>query len=175
LDAAHFVHGLFLSWVWCLARCWRPTPSGRHRLSVLGALNARSHQLITITTDAYINSQHVCRMLHRLAALALAVPITVVLDNARYQRCHLVQDTATALNIELLFLPAYSPQFNLIERFWKLVKKCCLHARYYPIFQDFKKSILHFIETAHLEKKDRLKSLLTFNFQSFKEVKIGIS
>ena len=54
-------------------------------------------------------------------------------------------------------------------------KKCCLHARYYPTFQDFKKSILHFIETAHLEKKDRLKSLLTFNFQSFKEVKIGIS
>ena len=62
-------------------------------------------------------------MLYKLAALGLTVPITVVLDNARYQRCRLVQDTAAALNIELLFLPAYSPQFNLIERFWKLVKK----------------------------------------------------
>ena len=115
MDAAHFVHGLFLSWVWCLARCWQPTPSGRHRLSVLGALNAVTHQLITVTTDAYINSQHVCLMLYKLAALGLTVPITVVLDNARYQRCRLVQDTAAALNIELLFLPAYSPQFNPVH------------------------------------------------------------
>lgn len=169
------MHGLFLSWVWCVARCWQPTPSGRHRLSVLGALNAVTHQLLTVTTDAYINSQHVCRMLHQLAALALAVPITVVLDNARYQRCHLVRDTAAALNIELLFLPVYSPQFNLIERFWKLVKKCCLQARYYPAYPEFKSAILDFIKTAHVEKKDTLKSLLTFNFQSFKEVKIRIS
>jgi transposase len=116
-----------------VARCWQPTPSGRHRLSVLGALNAVTHELITVTTDAYINSQHVCRMLYRLAAQNLTVPITVVLDNARYQRCHLVQDTAKHLNIELLFLPTYSPQFNLIERFWKLVKKNCLHTRYYPV------------------------------------------
>lgn len=161
------MHGLFLSWVWCVARCWQPTPSGRKRLSVLGALNAVTHELITVTTDAYINSQHVCQMLYRLAAQNLTVPITVVLDNARYQRCHLVQDTAKHLNIELLFLPTYSPQFNLIERFWKLVKKNCLNTHYYPTFQDFKKSILHFIKTAHIEQKDQLKSLLTFNFQSF--------
>ena len=97
LDAAHFVHGLFLSWVWCVARCWQPTPSGRHRLSVLGALNATTHQLITVTTDAYINSQHVGLMLYKLAALGLTVPITVVLDNARYQRCGLVQEIAAHL------------------------------------------------------------------------------
>ena len=64
---------------------------------------------------------------------------------------------------------------RLIERFWKLAKRCCLHARSYPTFQDFKTSILHFIETAHVEKKQTLKSLLTFNFQSFKELKVGIS
>ena len=117
-----------------MVRCWQPTPAGRHRLSVLGALNAVTHQLLTVTTDAYINSQHVCRMPHQLAALGLTVPITVVLDNARYPRCGLVQQTTAHLNIKLLFLPAYSPQFNLIERFWRLVKKCRLHARYYPTF-----------------------------------------
>ncbi len=158
MDAAHFIHGLFLSWVWCVARCWQSTPADRHRLSVLGALNAVTHQLLTVTTDAYINSQHVCRVLYQLAALGLTVPIMVVLDNARYPRCGLAQQTAAHLRIELLFLPAYSPQFNLIERFWKLVKKCCLHARYSPTFPDFKKSILHFIETAHVDKKDLLKS-----------------
>jgi hypothetical protein len=80
-----------------MARCWQPTPSGRQRLSVLGALNAVTHELITVTTDAYINSQHVCRLLYRLAARNLTVPITVVLDNARYQRCHLVQGHREAL------------------------------------------------------------------------------
>jgi len=40
---------------------------------------------------------------------------------------------------------------RLIERFWKLAKRCCLHARSYPTFQDFKTSILRFIETAQTE------------------------
>ena len=52
-----------------------------------------------------------------------ACRLTIVLDNARYQRCALVQSLAQSLGIELLFLPAYSPNLNLIERFWKFVKK----------------------------------------------------
>ena len=148
-----------------MVRYWQPTPSGRQRLSVLGALNAITHQLITVTTDTYIHRQHVALMLYKLAALDLTVPITVVLDNARYQRCTFVQEIAAHLHIELLFLPTYSPQFNLIERFWKLVKKHCLHAQYHPTYPDLKKTLLNFIKTAHVEQKDALKSLLTFNFQ----------
>jgi transposase len=47
------------------------------------------------------------------------MPITLVLDNAHYQKCALVQALARGLGIELLYLPAYSPNLNLIERFWK--------------------------------------------------------
>jgi len=54
----------------------------------------------------------------------------LVLDNARYQKCHLVQNLAATLNIELLFLPTYSPNLNLIERLWKFVKKKCLYSIY---------------------------------------------
>jgi hypothetical protein len=52
-------------------------------------------------------------------------PITLVLDNARYQKCQLVWAVAETLQIELLYLPAYSPNLNLIERLWKFVKKQC--------------------------------------------------
>jgi transposase len=38
---------------------------------------------------------------------------------------------ADALAIELLYLPPYSPNLNLIEWVWKLVKKKCLYAKYY--------------------------------------------
>jgi hypothetical protein len=53
-----------------------------------------------------------------------AVPaITLVLDNARYQKCKLVGALAESLQIELLYLPSYSPNLNLTERLWKFVKK----------------------------------------------------
>ena len=56
---------------------------------------------------SYINSDSVCQLLTKIKALNFTVPVTLVLDNARYQRCRLVQDFAASLNIELLFLPSY--------------------------------------------------------------------
>jgi transposase len=49
------------------------------------------------------------------------IPITLVLDNARYQKCKIVEELALSLSIELLYLPSYSPNLNLIERRWKLI------------------------------------------------------
>jgi len=43
------------------------------------------------------------------------LPITLVLDNARYQKCQSVLTKAAQLGIELLYLPAYSPNLNLIN------------------------------------------------------------
>ena len=37
------------------------------------------------------------------------------MDNARYQRCYFIMDLSTALGIELLFLPLYSPNLNLVD------------------------------------------------------------
>jgi hypothetical protein len=65
----------------------------------------------------------VCELLTQWTALELGVPITIVLDNARYQRCPRVLEHAASLGIELLFLPPYSPNLNLIERLWKSVKR----------------------------------------------------
>lgn len=50
-------------------------------------------------------------------------PIHLFLDNARYQKYYTVQDYAKEKNIVLEYLPAYSPNLNLIERFWKFTKK----------------------------------------------------
>ena len=50
------------------------------------------------------------------------------LTKARYQKCMMVQWYAELLGIELLYLPAYSPQFNLIERFRRFVKKEVLYS-----------------------------------------------
>ena len=98
-----------------------------------------------------------------------ALPITVVLDNARYQRCRIVQWQAAQLGIELLFVPPYSPNLNLIERLWKFVKKKCLYSKYFDSFEKFQKAISQCLEQASTEDKKELESLLTLKFQTFEK------
>jgi transposase len=147
------------------------TGAGRQRFNVLGALNAVTHELIMVTNEDYINSQSVCHLLEKIAALSLGLPITLVLDNARYQKCALVMDLAKELDIELLYLTTYSPNLNLIERLWKFVKKQCLYSIYYPDFNGFKEAITACLEQCHTTHKQELDSLLTWRFQSFKKIK----
>ncbi len=148
------------------------SPSGRKRFNVLGALNAITHEVIIITNDTYINAESVCQLLHKLAALGWTIPITLVLDNARYQKCKLVQELADSLAIELLYLPSYSPNLNLIERLWKFVKKKCLYSKYYAEFSLFKTAITTCLESANGKHKKELDSLLTLRFQNFNQAQI---
>jgi transposase len=129
MDAAHFVFAPFLGLVWCFERLFVKAPSGRQRLNVLAALNATTREIFSVKNLTYITSETVCELLRLLAGAHPGVLITIVLDNARYQRCQLVQNLAQSLGIELLFLPPYSPNLNLIERFWKFVKKKCLYSK----------------------------------------------
>ena len=169
MDAAHFVLAPFLGYLWCFARRSVRAPAGRQRFNVLAALDAITHELVTVTNDAYINAQSVCDLLRKLAALGLGVPVTVVLDNARYQKCRLVQQLADELGIELLFLPSYSPNLNLIERLWKFVKKQVLNAKYYETFTAFQAAISACIADAPRKNKVELDSLLTLRFQTFEK------
>jgi transposase len=111
-------------------------------------------------------------LLFKLASLGLNVPIILVLDNAKYQKCQLVQDYAKQLDIQLCYLPSYSPQLNLIERFWKLIRNECLYSKYYANFADFKTAISNCITTANTNKQEKLDSLLNLNFQTFKKVQV---
>jgi transposase len=102
------------------------------------------------------------------------VPITLFLDNARYQRCALVQAHARALGIELEFLPTYSPNLNLIERYWRWVKKQCLNAQHHEDFATMKAAILKTTASAHRDHAAALASLLTWNFQLFSKTTVTI-
>jgi transposase len=172
VDAAHFVFGAFLGYVWSFCRLFVRGPSGRHRVNVLGALHAVTHQLITVQNATYINAQSVCELLHKLTALGLGVPITVVLDNTPYQRCALVGTLAQDLGIELLFLPPYSPNLNLIERVWKFVKRKTLYSKHYPDLAHFRAAILGCLEQLATTYKPEMDSLLTWKFQKFENVQI---
>ena len=172
MDAAHFVYAPFLALVWCFTRVFVQAPSGRQRLNVLAALHATTKEIVTVQNLTYVTAETVCALLRLLAGAYPAVPITIVLDNARYQKCALVQELARSLGMELLYLPAYSPNLNLIERLWKWVKKQCLYGKYYPTSADFQAAIQQCLAYAHSDHLAALESLLTLKFQTFTAVPV---
>ncbi|GHT79363.1 hypothetical protein AGMMS50262_22940 [Bacteroidia bacterium] len=169
-DAVHFVYGAFVACLWSLTRIFVPTPSGRNRYNVLGAIDAISHDLVTVCNTTYINALSVCELLELIAAKhsGCTVPITIVLDNARYQHCNYVIEKAKSLEIELLFLPSYSPNLNIIERLWKWTKKDCLNCKYYSKVAEFTEAINRsLMKTKNKENKNELDTQLSLNFQLY--------
>lgn len=169
VDAAHFVFGPYLGYLWCLVRLFVPGPSGRKRYNVLAALDAVTHRVIRVSNHAYINAESVCALLREVARAGLRAPITLVLDNARYQKCQLVQALAASLGIELLYLPSYSPNLNLIERLWKFVKKECLGCRVLPSYEAFTRAIDDCLANLNTRHRHQMDTLLNLEFQLFDE------
>jgi transposase len=172
VDAAHFVYGTFLCCLWSFVRLYVRAASGRQRFNVLGAINAVTRELIAVSNTTVVNTETMCELLHKIAAVGLAGPVTLVLDNARYQHNEAVKALALSLGIELLFLPGYSPNLNLIERLWRFIKREALYGRYHASFADFKAAIEEVIDQMPTKHKGRLASLLTLNFQVFDSVSL---
>jgi len=172
VDAAHLVMGAFLCCVWSLLRLVIRGASGRQRYNVLGAWNAVTHELVRITNTTVVSADTMGALLHKIASLGLVGPITLVLDNARYQHCAAVMALARALNIELLFLPSYSPNLNLIERLWKFVKKEVLNSRQHQDFKKFQAAIDGCLADMPTKHQGKLATLLTHNFQTWDNVSL---
>ncbi len=146
---------------------------GRVRASALqrlGAWDAVTRHLITVTNTTVVNTETMCELLRKLAAQTLVGPVSVVLDNAKYQRNATVQALAVELDIRLLFLPSYSPNLNLIERLWGFAKRKSVYGKYHADFAAFRAAIettLAGVSTTHAEA---LTSLMTLKFQTFEDV-----
>jgi transposase len=172
VDAAHFVFGTFLCCLWSIARVFVRAASGRQRFNVLGAWNAVTRELIAITNTTVVNTDTMCDLLRAIAGRGLIGPVTLVLDNARYQRNKVVMALAANLQIELLFLPSYSPNLNLIERLWRFMKRKAAYGKYHPTFADFRAAIQNVLDCVPTTHANKLASLMTLNFQEFENVSL---
>ena len=167
VDAAHFVMGnTHLGYIWGIARRLISTFAGRIRYNVLASLDFNTKKMTTVTNDSYITATQVVELLDKLALEYTKLPIFLILDNAKYQRCKLVQEHAKTLGITLVFLPAYSPNLNLIERFWKFLKKE-LSTASFNVFSDYCKNIDLICESTHQERKAEMDSLIGEKVQLF--------
>lgn len=164
-DAVHPTHNVQPHYGWILKGSDKAikTNSGRQRVNINGAICFHSNEVVyredeTINRDSAVSLLSKIRSKHNTDR-----EITVILDNARYNRAKEVAEYASQHKINLLFLPSYSPNLNLIERFWKYFKeKVC--TKYYEHFGEFKKAVTDFLDNSTKFKND-LMSLLSPNFK----------
>jgi len=169
MDAAHFVLLPFVGVLWCFARMFVKAAAGRNRINVLGALDVVTCKLQTVVNTTYVNANTIAELLKKLARSGKGLPIYVILDNARYQHCDFIKELATSLQINLVFLPPYSPNLNLIERVWRYIKKNVLCTRYFECATKFHNAINQALTdiNSNCNTRNDLKSLLNPKFQTF--------
>lgn len=171
LDASHFVMGCdFLGHIYGKTRRLVRTFSGRQRYNVLGALDYVSKKVHTVTNDTYITATEVCAMLCQIASEYKDLPVHLVLDNARYQKCAAVQELAEKLGISLEYIPPYSPNLNLIERIWKFVKGE-LRSKYYSDFANFREKIDSTICSTSGSNKTKIDKLIGKGVQLYHDIR----
>ena len=164
--------GTYLCCLWSILRVYVRAASGRQRFNVLGAWDAVDRTLTTVTNTTVVNTETMCQLLRKVAAQDREGPVTLVLDNAKYQRNDTVKALAAELGLELLFLASYSPNLNLIERLWRFTKRRAVYAKYHATFADFRAAIEGVLDRVPTTHADDLKSLMTLNFQEFENVSL---
>lgn len=138
--------------------------SGKKRINLTGALNVEDPSDIHIKESDTVNSDTVRDFLNQLEdAYPQKNKIYLVVDQASYFKSYLVQDWTYDSKIELIYLPTYSPNLNLIERLWKFMRKKIIDYNYYDTFEKFRTNVLAFFK--HIDDYiDELETLLVPNF-----------
>ncbi len=164
-DATHPQHNSIPSYGWIKKGQEKELKAncGRQRLNINGAINIETLESTTGFYDT-INADSAIDLFSKIEAKhPNAKVIYIVVDNARYYHSRLLKKTLKGTKIKLTFLPPYSPNLNLIERYWKFFKKKVMNNRYYETFGEFKRACESFFRK---RKKylPELQLLLTENF-----------
>ena len=164
-DAAHPTHNTRATYAWTQVGKERPlaTVSGRERVNLNAALNAVVPTQVHLDETACVNAQSAQRLYEKLLTAHPEGPIYVVCDNARYYKNKELAAWLADKRLVQVFLPPYSPNLNLIERFWKFLRQKIIDTCFYRTKGAFKTAVLSFFNRLD-EYGPELASLLTRKF-----------
>jgi transposase len=164
-DGSHPQHNSMPSYAWIPTGEEKEikTNSGRQRINLNGALNARDHSVVvqaaeTINADAMIDLFKALEAKHPHAET-----IHVIVDNARYNHAIKVREYEKTSRVKIHFLPPYAPNLNLIERLWKFFHQKVTYNQYHETYLQFKTASLDFFKNIDRHKGE-LDTLLVENF-----------
>lgn len=172
LDATHPTQATKITYGWIRKGHKKPvkTTESRTRLNILGALNLNDIGRTIINDYKTVNDYNIARFFNEIRRVYpdYRQKIHLIVDGAGYNHANLVKGWAYVVNIELHFLPPYSPNLNPIERLWKVMNEHARNNRYFEKKGDFLASIFHFFKTTLPQIGDSLTSRIHDRFQVLK-------
>ena len=142
------------------------TTGSRTRLNIVGAVDLNALSDAVIRRYESVNSESIATFLVDLRSHYTPLQrLRLILDGAGYHRAELVKRTAKELNIELHYLPPYSPNLNPIERLWKVMNEHVRNNRYFATAKEFRERIDAFFKQTLPEIGNALASRINDNFQ----------
>jgi len=166
VDAVHPEHNGMAAYGWIKRGQKRElkTNSGRQRLNLHGALNAKTYQ-VTVIESSTVNYESTLNLFQTIEqAYPLAKRILLIVDNARYHFAKGVLEYLKSSRIELVPLPSYSPNLNLIERLWKFFKKKVFYNKYYENLKTFRQACIYFFSHIN-DVRDEMISFIGSDFE----------
>jgi transposase len=165
MDASHPQHNSLPAYGWILKGKTKElkTNTGRKRLNLHGALNLEDLEVV-VREDKTINYESTIAMFNQLERKHPKGEIHLIIDNASYYKKKEVQIYAMYSRIVLHFLPAYSPNLNIIERLWRLMHEKILYNEYYVSYLEFKQACMGFFENID-QYRGEMSTRLTDSFE----------
>jgi transposase len=155
VDAVHPTHNTLAGYGRALK-----TNSGRSRFNIHGAMNAETFETTIVASEENVNADSTIALFQSLeASYPLASSLYLIVDNARYHFSKSIIEYLKDSRIKLVRLPSYSPELNLIERLWKVLKKKVLYNKHYESFKAFKKALSAFFKN-QAEHLDEISSIM---------------
>lgn len=167
MDACHVQLACMLGFLWCFARKYIKALSSRGRINVIGACSTYGDDLIFDVTADSVDQNAIAYFLYKVRNKLKYDRITIVLDNAQYQKSPFVLEEAKKLGIDLLYLPTASPNLNIIERVWKFVKKTFIYNNVFTSLNELEKHLKESLARLKYKHRKDMRTLLTPNLQYF--------
>lgn len=167
LDGCHPQHNSIASYGWIYTKDTKTvkTNTARKRINLNGAVTLEDME-ITVLSEPTINAGAMIRLVKALEEKQPTGEIYLIMDNARYNHAKkLKRYVKKRKRIHLIYLPAYSPNLNSIERLWKFFKEEKLYGKYYKTYQEFTKVVMDFFRDID-QYNEQLRTRLTDSFQT---------
>lgn len=166
-DGVHPTHNSrsIYAWIEKGERLEQPTVSGRDRLTINGLLNAHDVTEVIAHECESVNAESTKEVYQAaLARHPKASVIYIISDNARYYHNKKLKEWVEGTKIRQIFLPPYSLNLNLIERFWKFLRKKVINTGFYTTKEKFRQAVKNFFDNIG-DYKEELESLLTLKYR----------
>lgn len=171
-DFAHPQHGGVSSKSWMKKGCPKIMPSyvSKGRMNIAGSYSVCSGQILATQHPAANADAAIAHLGELRAQHPDSTKIHIVLDNAKYFRSKKVADYIAENPVfRLYFLPPYSPNLNLAERIWKLMREKAINRKVYASFADFEQGVCRFFREIG-KYADEIKTRFTYKFEMFETI-----